>query len=76
MFVMMYEVQFKKKNEEQVFAPKLGHMTRCVTRDGLTLVLFLSLCYITSLSFVENKSSRKFTVFVALKLRDMVRNIF
>ena len=43
-------------------------MTLCVTRDGLTLVLFLSLCYITSLSFVENKSSRKFTVFVALKL--------
>ena len=51
-----------------MFAPKLGHVTRCVTRDGLTLVLFLSLCYITSLSFVEIKSSRKFTVFVALKL--------
>ena len=75
MFVMMCGVRNKKKNE-QVFAPKLGHVTRCVTRDGLTLVLFLNLCYITSLSFFENKSSRKFSVFVALKVRDMVRNIF
>ena len=36
----------------------------------------LSLCYITSLSFVENKSSRKFTVFVPLKLREIVWNIW
>ena len=27
-----------------MFAPKHGHVTRCVTRDGLTFVSFLSGC--------------------------------
>ena len=57
-----------------MFAPKRGHVTHCVTRDGLTFVPFLSSCCIRCRRLVENKSSRKFTVFVVLKVREIARN--
>ena len=40
-----------KPNSILMFAPKRGHVTHCVTRDGLTFVPFLSSCCNTLSSF-------------------------
>ena len=49
-----------------MFAPKLGHVTRCVTRDGLTFVPFFECVALRCCSFAENNSPRKFAVLSSL----------
>ena len=53
-----------------LFAPELGDVTRCVTRDGLTFVRY----YVAVVLLINRLERTQF--FVALKLREIVRNIW
>ena len=59
-----------------MFAPKRGHVTHCVARDVQTFLPFIVRVVLRCRRLVENKSSRKFTVFVVLKVREIARNKF